>query len=574
MHLWFAVTLLAAMIGAACAPAERGPGPGGIQASQAEGAATGTKRVAVVVPNEPPVLYYPLAPLSTRSGGGIFYNLLHPGVAVTDNEYALRPLLVEEVPSLTRGNWRVQTDGTMTTTWQLRQGALWHDGAPVTSADLAFTLAVVRDRELGALRNKNYDLIASVETPDSRTITINWSRPYIDADRAFTYQGTIAFAVPMPKHLLESAYAGNRAGFLDLPYWSTEFIGFGPFKLDRWTQGSHITLTAFDRYVLGRPKVQEIEARFIPDQNTIISNVLAGSLDVFSGAAIGVDQALQLREQWKAGQVNIIPNNWAVVYPQHLNPQPAIVQNVEFRRALLHAIDRQAMADTLMYGLVPVTDSPLDPNSREYKATEASLVRYPFDQRRAVQLIEGLGFVRGGDGTFRDPAGQPLSVEIRGAATRDIHVKGLFPIVDNWQKVGLAAEPVVISAQQASDLQDQATFKAFQLVRQDYHLNRLISYHTSEARLPERNFTGSNNGRYMSPELDALIDRYLVTVPWEERMQIAGQILHHITDQVVAMPLFYDMEVALVSHRVQNAVSLLQSGTGQVWNGHEWDTTR
>jgi ABC-type transport system substrate-binding protein len=198
-------------------------------------------------------------------------------------------------------------------------------------------------------------------------------------------------------------------------------------------------------------------------------------------------------------------------------------------------------------------------------------VRHPYDPRRAVQILEGIGLVRGADGNFRDATGQPIPVEIRGAATRDIHVKGLFPIVDNWQKIGLAAEPNVISAQQASDLQDQATFKAFQLVRQDYHLNRLISYHSTEARLPERNFTGSNNGRYMNPELDALIERYQVTVPWEERMQVAGQILNHITSWLVVLPLFYDMEVSLTSDRLQNATPLTQGGTSQVWNGQDWD---
>ncbi len=565
------VLLAVAMLGAGCAPSNQPAASRGEQASQSASGSTAPKRITVVVPNEPPVLYYPLAPLSTRSGGGIFYDLLNPGLAVTDNEYVLRPLLVEDVPALDRGNWKLLPDGTMTTTWRIRDGAVWHDGAPLTSDDLAFTLQVVRDRDLAAFRNKNYDLIASVETPDPRTLTINWSRPYIDADRAFTYQGTISFAVPLPKHLLETPYTTNKTGFLELPYWSAEFVGLGPYRLGQWVQGSYITLTAFDRYVLGRPKINEVEARFIPDQNTIISNVLAGSVDAFSGAAIGVDQALQLREQWKSGRVNIIPNNWAVVYPQHLNPQPALVSNPEFRRALLHAIDRQAMADTLMYGLVQVTDSPLDPNSREYKATEASLVRHPHDPRRAVQILEGLGLVRGADGMLRDSSGQQIPVEIRGAATRDIHVKGLFPIVDYWHKVGLAAEPNVISAQQASDLQDQATFKAFQLVRQDYHLNRLVSYHSSEARLPERNFTGSNNGRYMNPELDALIDRYQVTVPWDERMQVAGQILNHITAQLVALPLFYDMEVSLTSDRLLNATPLTQGGTSQVWNGQEWD---
>src|SRR5207247_2383091 len=130
--------------------------------------------------------------------------------------------------------------------------------------------------------------------------------------------------------------------------------------------------------------------------------------------------------------------------------------------------------ETLMAGLVPVAHGPLDPSSREFKATESSLVRYNYDPRQAGALIEAIGYQRGPDGVFRDAAGQPLSLEVRGAASRDIQVKGLFPIANNWQQVGVAAEPVVISAQQASDLQDQSTFHAFQLVRQDYHLNRLI----------------------------------------------------------------------------------------------------
>ncbi len=66
---------------------------------------------------------------------------------------------------------------------------------------------------------------------------------------------------------------------------------------------------------------------------------------------------------------------------------------------------------------------------------------------------------------------------------------------------------------------------------------------------------------------------YQVTVPWDERMQVAGQILNHITSQLVVLPLFYDMEVSLISDRLQNATPLTQGGTSQVWNGQEWDVT-
>jgi hypothetical protein len=150
-------------------------------------------------------------------------------------------------------------------------------------------------------------------------------------------------------------------------------------------------------------------------------------------------------------------------------------------------------------------------------------------------------------------------------------VKGLFPVADYWQKVGVPTEPVVISAQQASDPQDQATFHSFQLVRQDYHLLRLLAFHSSEARTAERRYTGSNNGRYMNPDLDALINRFQQTIPFDERMVVGGQILHHITDEVAVMPLFYDLEVSLASRRLRNAETLLRLGGGAVWDVQTWD---
>jgi len=525
----------------------------------------------MVVANDPMVLYYPLAPASTRGSAGLVYDFVSPGLTLYDDTGRLRPILIDQVPSLDNGLWQLLPDGRMETTWRLRPGATWHDGAPFTADDLRFTLQVVQDSALPAFANQTYSFIESATVMDPQTLVLDWNRPYIDADRAFTYLGTASFAVPMPKHLLEASYTANKAGFLDQPYWSSAYVGLGPYKLDQWTPGSSMTLRAFDDYVLGRPKIDEVDIHFISDPDAIVSNFLAGAADVFSGAAIGVDEGLELRDRWTDGTTNVIRFDWVAIYPQFVDPQPAVVGNVHLRKALMYAIDRQAMADTLMHGLVPIADSPLDPDAREFAPTAASLVTYPYDPTRAIQLISDLGYTRGADGTFHDGAGQPLAVEVRGASSRAIQVKPLFPVAADWQQVGVAATPTVISAQQASDIKDQATFQAFQLVRQDYGLNRLISYTSSEARLPARNYTGSNNGRYMSPELDALIGRYLVTVPWDERMQVAGQILHQVTEQLAVMPLFYDMEIGLVSHRVQHATPLLAPTDSRAWNAQEWD---
>src|SRR5436309_4120478 len=121
-------------------------------------------------------------------------------------------------------------------------------------------------------------------------------------------------------------------------------------------------------------------------------------------------------------------------------------------------------------------------------------------------------------------------MEVRSYAQRDIHHKTLFPLVDFWKQIGVAAEPAALSATQASDAREQATFPSFLILRQGNGLERMVALHSAQARVPERNYQGTNNGRYQNPELDNLVDRFQATIPWPERMQIAGQIVHHFGD--------------------------------------------
>ncbi len=130
----------------------------------------------------------------------------------------------------------------------------------------------------------------------------------------------------------------------------------------------------------------------------------------------------------------------------------------------------------------------------------------------------------------------------------------------------------MIPAQRASDLEEQATFPAFQVLWQPNGRARLVALHSAEARLPERNFTGSNNGRYQNRDFDALIDRYQMTVPMAERMQVATQIVHHMTDQLPVMGLFYNLFPAVIGNRLVNVSPPSGAeGARQAWNAHEWD---
>src|SRR5207249_4440086 len=159
----------------------------------------------------------------------------------------------------------------------------------------------------------------AVEAPDDRTITIHWKQPFIDGDTLFASR-----AGPLPRHLLEEAYAGDKSAFTALPYWTADFVGTGPFRVVEWAPGSQVTLAA--------------------------------------------------------------------------NPDPPALANVQFRRALMHAIDRQQLADAFQGGLGPVANSLLNPGQPKYAQIETNVPRYGYDPRKASELFAGLGFTRRSDG--------------------------------------------------------------------------------------------------------------------------------------------------------------------------------
>jgi peptide/nickel transport system substrate-binding protein len=233
---------------------------------------------------------------------------------------------------------------------------------------------------------------------------------------------------------------------------------------------------------------------------------------------------------------------------------------------MLMAIDRQAMADTIQAGLVPIAHSYVRPDEPEYPETERFVVRYEYDPRGAAQILEELGYTKGPDGLLRDRVGEPLTSEARASPSPAIHTKALFPVVDYWQRLGLVIETVVIPVQRASDAEYRATHPSFEVVRQPNGPAAVERLHSVQAPMPHNRFAGGNRSRYMNPELDGLIDEYVSTIPWEPRMQVLGQFVHHVSDQLNVMGLFYDLRTTLVSNRLENV-----SAQYPTWNAHAWD---
>jgi len=121
------------------------------------------------------------------------------------------------------------------------------------------------------------------------------------------------------------------------------------------------------------------------------------------------------------------------------------------------------------------------------------------------------------------------------------------------------------------DIEAAATFPGYRIVRQGTDLPRLRNFHSDQAPTAADRFQGSNYPRYQNLSFDALLERFTATVPRAERMQVLRDVLHHMTDQVVNLPLFYDIEAAPVSNRLLAAGVRKGAGNTQAWNAHLWD---
>jgi peptide/nickel transport system substrate-binding protein len=494
--------------------------------------------------------------------------LINAGLAVEDDRGTLRPRLAENVPSMEDGQWTVSPDGRMQTTWRLKPNIVWQDGNAFTSEDLLFSVRVAQDKRVALSGGAAYGLIERAEAMGPRTLVVHWKHPYVNADRLFTRTGGSRI-LPMPKHLLEDAYQQDPTSFPQLSYWTHDFVGLGPFKLREFMENSHMVLEANERYVLGRPKVDEIEVKFMADPSTIAANVLAGAVEFTLGGRYSLEWGIQVRDQWRDGKMEApVATSWMALFPQLLDPNPPVLLEIPFRRALLHAINRQEMSDTIQAGLSPVAHSIIGPHHPEHRDIESSIVRYDYDVRRAAQLIEELGYVKGPDGIYQDRTNRRLSLELRTRQGDDLQEKTLYGVAGYWQQAGVGVEPVIFPPQRAPDREFRATRPAFEVVRQPGGVDALPRYHGADTPLPENSFRGLNRSRYRNPAFDALIEKYVTTIPQRERIQAVAEIVNSMTTEVIVLGIYWALDPVLIGNRLLNV-----SSQNPTWNAHEWEAT-
>ena len=273
----------------------------------------------------------------------------------------------------------------MDVTWKIHPNVNWHDGAPFTSADLAFTYTVYSDKDLPSSVASALGQIKSVATSDPQTLVLTYGRTDVRADQALGLR-------PLPRHLLETVYQTNKAELPASPYLINEFVGLGPYRLARWDSGVQMELTRFDDYYRGRPPLDRVVLRYIRDPNALIANILSGVVDVVIPPGPDVDAGIEVQQRWAGtgNKVVIEPTDEFAWIQLQFRPEVLRTSawlNRDVRAALYHAVDRQTLAEVLTHGLSPTADSWFAPDHPVRSQVQDAIPQYPYDPNRSQQLL-------------------------------------------------------------------------------------------------------------------------------------------------------------------------------------------
>ncbi|AXC51234.1 ABC transporter substrate-binding protein [Paracoccus suum] len=315
---------------------------------------------------EPPML---MVGLNTQGptlyvGGQIYESLLTYG---TD----LKPL-----PSLAK-SWEVSDDG-LTYTFHLQEGVKWHDGQPFSADDVVFTGESFLTEAHPRWRLIHSTYVESVTAPDPNTVVFKLKTPFSAFINAFELS---SFPI-IPKHLYEGTdYRTNPAN--QTP------VGTGPFKLQEWKRGSYIHLVKNPEYwKKDRPYLDELYFRIIPDAASRAVAFEQGTVDVLRGGDV---EGFEVQRLAELPGVQSTTAGWEYYSPLAFMPmdlRKPPFDNKLVRQAVMHAIDRDFIAQSIMFGQAKAATGPIASTTKYYTADTPT---YPFDIEKAMALIKESG---------------------------------------------------------------------------------------------------------------------------------------------------------------------------------------
>ena len=281
-------------------------------------------------------------------------------------------------------SWDVSEDG-LTVTLNLVENAVFHDGVPITSEDVAFSVEMIKAHHPF---KSMFAPVTSVDTPDEHTAVLNLSKPHPALMLAMSGQ----LMAIIPKHIY-----GDGQNPKTHPRNTENVVGSGPFKLVEYKSGEHVILERFDDFFIeGRPYLDKIVMRIITDpaaraiayENGEIHMGAFESLPRIINRLKKVDNLTVTDE----GYGGIGPLDWLA-----MNTTKGPLKDVRVRKAIAYAVDKNFIHKALMEGTASDSLTGIHPDSPFYNA---NVEGYDLDLDKSRALLDEAGFPMKGDSRF------------------------------------------------------------------------------------------------------------------------------------------------------------------------------
>ncbi len=478
--------------------------------------------------------------------------LVHGFFVRVNNKMELVPDLIEEVPTLENGG--ISKDS-LTYTYRLRKDATWHDGKPVTSKDVKFTFDIIMNPKVNAVTRDGYDKVKSVETPDDHTVVFHLKEVFAPFILTFN-----SYPI-LPAHYFE----GKAPEEFNTDSYNRNPIGAGPFRVKSWESGSYMALVPYQKYFQGKPKLDEIDVKFIPQEQVLMVQMQTGEIQYYDSA--NTSQYAELRKIPGVKVYTTPANTWEHI---DLNVKNPILADKRVRQAIMHAIDKDQIAKKVYQGLWKPAYSDQSPLSWAYNTdNESKLV---FDLDKAKALLEKAGWKDDNGDGIREKEGKPLALTIStttGRATRErteqvveeqLRAAGIDLKIKNYNATlffGTYAEGGILK----TGKYDLGMFAWLaQIDPDDYSL-------FAADQLPPN---GQNSTFWQNERCTELLKKGRKVVDREERKAIYREIQAILADEIPMIPLLYWVNIDAASERLKN-FKPNPTSQGNTWNAWEWE---
>jgi peptide/nickel transport system substrate-binding protein len=440
--------------------------------------------------------------------------LLFDALLRRDEHFNLQPALADR--------WEIPDP--LTYVFHLRRGVRFHDGRPLTSADVKWTFDSMLSGRIRTAKASTYRDVDSIDTPDEATVIFHLRQAY--SSLLWNLSDGAGGIVPR----------GSGEDFNRAP------IGSGPFRLVSMEQDRQVIIARNPQYWGEAPLLPAVRFMVVPDVTTRALELRKGSADVAINA-LTADTVLALRGN--PALVTMTAPGTIYAYLA-FNLRDPVLRHVRVRQAIAYAIDREPIIHYLLRDLARPAASVLPP---QHWAFDADVAHYPHDPRRARELLDEAGYAVGKDG-YRFHLAMKTSTE---ESTRLLTAV----LQQQLREVGIALD---IRSYEFATFYADITRGAFQVFSLNWVGGNedpdIFEHVFASASIPPKR---ANRGYYSNPEVDRLLDDARATVDRQRLKADYAGIQRIVAEELPYINLWYFDNVLIHSRRLRN-VRLSSSG--------------